>query len=272
MKRMLSLALLVTVATTAFAQSDKYVKAMEPKVAALDTTRNGAVLLDLANTFERIATSEKTQWLPYYYAALAQTNFGYSKLEGGMSGDPAVIDPVADKAETLLGEAEKLSANNSEIFIVRKMIASLRMLVDPQSRYMTYGPAAAQALETAKKLNPENPRVYLLEGQDKYFTPEQFGGSKEEAKKLYQKPHVVYLTLNVEHSVFPSLFLFICPPNFKSSSILFAFLENPANPFNPQIHAYRLLLITSCERSTPRLKNAPMNINRFDGGTTASLR
>lgn len=196
--------LLVTFTTMAFAQSEKYVSAMQPRIAVLDTTRNSATLQDLSNSFERIATAEKDQWLPYYYAALAQTNFGYSKLEGGMSGDPAVIDPIAEKAETLLNEAEKRSPNNSEIFVVRKMIASLRMLVDPQNRYMTYGPAAQQALETAKKLNPDNPRVYLLEAQDKYFTPEQFGGSKDEAKKLFDTSLQKYDTFKPENGLVPN--------------------------------------------------------------------
>ena len=40
---------------------------------------------------------------------------------------------------------------------------------------------------SAKKLNPENPRVYLLEGQDKFYTPEQYGGSKSEAKQLFEQ-------------------------------------------------------------------------------------
>jgi hypothetical protein len=129
---------------------------------------------------------------------------GYSRLNGTMSGDPAVIDPIADKAENLLNEADKLSPNNSEIFIVRKMINSLRMLVDPQNRYMTYGPAATEALEAAKKLNPENPRVYLLEGQDKYFTPEQYGGSKAEAKKLFEMAMQKYNSFKPENTLTPS--------------------------------------------------------------------
>jgi hypothetical protein len=66
------------------------------------------------------------------------------------------------------------------------MIASLRMLADPMSRYMTYGKAASEAMATAQKLNPENPRIYLIQGQDKYYTPEQYGGSKTEAAKLFQ--------------------------------------------------------------------------------------
>ena len=46
------------------------------------------------------------------------------------------------------------------------------------NRYMQYGPIAEQALQKAIKLNPENPRIYLLQGQDKFYTPEQYGGSK----------------------------------------------------------------------------------------------
>jgi cytochrome c-type biogenesis protein CcmH/NrfG len=52
---------------------------------------------------------------------------------------------------------------------------------------MQYGAKAQEALETAKKLNPENPRIFLLEGEDKFYTPEQFGGSKTEAKKLFEE-------------------------------------------------------------------------------------
>lgn len=169
----------------AFAQNEKFVKAMEPKVATLDTARTAATLQDLANAFERIARAEKTEWLPFYYAALAQVNIGYGMMGPQLGGDAAKIDPIADKAEALINEAEALSKDNSEIYVVRKMIHSLRMVVDPMARYMQYGPKAQEALETAKKLNPENPRVYLLEGQDKFYTPEQFGGSKAEARKLF---------------------------------------------------------------------------------------
>lgn len=184
-KLLLSLALFVSFA--AFAQSDKYVAAMQPRVAAIDTTRTVSALNDLSAAFERIGDAEKTQWLPYYYAALAKVNSGLFLTNGKMGGMTAQLDPIADKAEALLNKAEALSKDNSEIYVVRKMIATLRMMGDPMSRYMTYGPQAAQALETAKQLNPENPRVYYLEGQDKYFTPAQFGGSKEEAVTIWKE-------------------------------------------------------------------------------------
>lgn len=187
-----------------FAQNEKFIKAMEPKVAALDTTRNTNGLKDLANGFERIAIAEKTEWLPFYYAALATVNMGYGMMDNVMSGDPSKIDPVTDKAEALLMQAEALSKNNSEIYVVKKMINSLRMIVDPQNRFMVYGPVAQQALETAKQLNPENPRVYLLEGQDKFFTPEQFGGSKTEAKKLFETASQKYESFKPSSNIDPA--------------------------------------------------------------------
>ncbi len=174
---------------TVFAQSEKYTAAMKEKIAALDTTKDVGELKDLSAAFERIADAEKTQWLPYYYAALAQVNAGnflYVSNQGN-SDELKNIDVMADKANQMIAKAEALSKDNSEIYAVKKMIATMQMTVDPMNRYMTYGPQAQQALETAKKLNPENPRIYLLEGEDKFFTPEQYGGSKTEAKKLFEQ-------------------------------------------------------------------------------------
>ena len=160
---------------------------MLQRLAAMDTTRSVDGLRELSAGFERIAEAEKTQWQPYYYAAYNQVQSGYFLTQGSISGGMATtLDPIADKAEQMLNKAEALSKDNSEIFIVKKMIASLRMMGDPMNRYMQFGPIAAEALQNAKTLNPENPRIYLLEAQDKYFTPEQYGGSKTEAKKLFE--------------------------------------------------------------------------------------
>ncbi len=190
---------------TSFSQSDKYMKAMQDKVLAIDTVLNAEALKDLSASFERIADAEKNQWLPYYYAALAQVNAGnlIFVANQGNTSELQKLDALADKAEQLIGKAEGLSKDNSEIYVVKKMIASLRMMVDPMNRYMQYGPPAQQALEAAKKLNPENPRVYLLEGQDKFFTPEQYGGSKAEAKKLFEVALKKYETFKPATAIDP---------------------------------------------------------------------
>jgi hypothetical protein len=180
-------------------------KAMEPLVAALDNTTKPDELNALANSFERIAVAEKTQWLPYYYAALSTINAAYTFAMDGSFGDKTGdIDPLADKAENLLKQAEDLSKDNSEIWVGKKMLASLRMMGNPMARFQEYGPIAAAALETAKKLNAENPRVYILEGQDLYFTPEQFGGDKAEAKKRFETALEKFKVTRPENSIVPS--------------------------------------------------------------------
>src|SRR4030095_13774565 len=136
------------------------------------------------NSFERIANAEKTQWLPYYYAALCNVNIANNLFQMQQS---TKIDPVMDKAEPLMNKAMELEKNNSELLLLKKMYSTGRMMADPMNRYMTYGPAATDALETAKSLDPNNARVYLMEGIDKFYTPVEFGGSKEEGKKLFEE-------------------------------------------------------------------------------------
>ena len=190
-----------------FAQMpDKFVKAMESKMVAVDTTTSVQGLTDLANAFERIAEAEKTQWLGYYYAAYCNATAG---LMVGATGDMMAAkadktDPYADKADKQIKKAEEMMKNNSEIFVVKKMIATLRMMGDPMSRFMTYGPEAQAMLDEAKKLDANNPRVYLLEAQDKFFTPEQFGGSKDEAKMLFEKSKQLFETFKPGSTIHPN--------------------------------------------------------------------
>lgn len=204
MKKFLALFISVAFISSTQAQSEKYIKAMEANVSAIDSAISSDKLLALSNTFTRIAEAEKIQWLPYYYASLTQVLAGLMSSNSGGGVDIGVTDPMADKAEAHITKAEELSKDNSEIFIVKKMIATLRMMGDPMSRYQTYGPMAAEALAKAKKLNPENPRVYLLEGQDKFYTPEEFGGSKEEAKKLFEESLRKFEAQKVESSIHPA--------------------------------------------------------------------
>jgi len=187
-----------------FSQSEKFIKAMEEKVALVNTAASMENWQDLANSFERIGEAEKEQWLPYYYAALSRVMMGYMISNGQTGGFADKTDPEADKAEELLNKAMALTKENSEIWCVKKMIATLRMTADPMTRFQTYGMAASDALQKAKQLDPQNPRVYLLEGQDKFYTPEQFGGSKTEAKLLFEESVKKHESFKSVSSIHPS--------------------------------------------------------------------
>lgn len=166
---------------SATAQSAKYAGAMKKTLTDLDSAQTAEQLQNASNGFERIATAEKDQWLPYYYAAYSLVMKGYSEK------NPSNIDPTIDKVDMLLSNAEALSANNSEITTLKAMASQLRMMVDPQSRYATFGAKSSQFIKTAEKQNPTNPRVYMFEAQTAYNTPAAFGGSKEKGIELLKK-------------------------------------------------------------------------------------
>ena len=146
----------------------------------MDTTYSVDGLTNMANSFQRIADAEKNQWLPYYYAALCQVNYGF------MEQNKEKIDGYADKATTLISKADSLSPNNSEISCVKSMIASCHMMVDPMQRWQEYGQESSSNMEAAMQQDPANPRPYYLKGQSLKYTPEQFGGGCTTAKPQLQ--------------------------------------------------------------------------------------
>lgn len=181
MKQLSILAIILLSGICSFAQSEKYTAAMKKNLAAMDSAfKSPADLTKLANSFERIASTEKTQWLPYYYAAFCQVNAGF------MEQDKTKTDAIADKATELIKVADSLSPNNSEISCIKSMIASCHMLVNPQERWMQYGQESGAALETAIQQDPSNPRPNFLKGQGLKYTPEQFGGGCKTAKPELQ--------------------------------------------------------------------------------------
>ncbi len=182
MKKTILSATIICLCITAFAQSDKYAGAMKKNISMLDSAMQKGNAKELANNFERIGDAEKSQWLPYYYAAYCNVISTYTEK------DKTKNDAIADKAEELIIKAEGLAGKeNSEIAVIKSMIASAHMMVDPQSRYMQYGAASASNIEKAKALDPSNPRPFYLEGQAKLYTPEAFGGGKDVAKPLFEK-------------------------------------------------------------------------------------
>lgn len=146
--------------------------------------------------FERVGDAEKDKWLPYYYAAYA------NHLTGWMN-PKADKDKVAEKSKDLIAKAEVLEQNNSEIFCLRQMVAIQQMTVDPMARWQTYGAEANNALENATRADPNNPRIYYLNGQTLMNTPEAFGGGKAVAKKLFEKAVELYKTFTPASSFHP---------------------------------------------------------------------
>ncbi len=167
----------------AFSQT-AYDKVMTEKIASIEKHQTADEFTALANDFKRIGDKEKTQWLPYYYAAFSTIQKGRMAMREGKVDD---LDPIAADAQKSLDLAMDLSKDNAENLILQKMIHGLKMMVDPQARFMSEGMLAADALSKAEKIDAGNPRITLMKAEDTYFTPEQFGGSKARSLELFQK-------------------------------------------------------------------------------------
>lgn len=157
---------------------------MENSISKLTYQVSEKELDSLTLNFEQIGAASEEKWLPYYYASYSQIMKGRKMM---MEGKTSELDPIADRAQKYLDQASRLESENAELYILQKMIHGLRLVVNPMERFQTELLLGNENLQKAKELTPNNPRVTLLEGQDLYFTPEEFGGSKIEARKLFEK-------------------------------------------------------------------------------------
>lgn len=199
MKKTTLSAIIILLSIATFAQSEKYAPAMKKNISLLDSALQNGTIGTLANNFERIADAEKTQWLPYYYAAYCNV------MNAFVEKDKTKVDAIADKADELLSKAEILAGKeNSEIYVIKSMIASSHMMVDPQSRFMKYGPDATANITKAEALDPANPRPVYLEAQAKFYTPAAFGGGKDVAKPLFEKALAMFDTFKPAGELYPT--------------------------------------------------------------------
>jgi len=173
------------IATVMNAQT-KFEDAMGKGLEQLKEAKSPADLSDLSSYFERVADAEKTQWLPYYYAA-------FTLYRSAFLNKNADKDKVADKCKDLITKAQAIE-NNADLYCLVQQVAILQLMVDPMSRYSSYGPLASDALESAKKADATNPRIYFLQGMTTFKTPEAFGGGKELAKPLFEKSVELFKT------------------------------------------------------------------------------
>jgi len=181
MKIILTMVMCFLTAAGIQADDGKYEKAMKKILSKIDSAQDIGSMLDVANGFERIAFAEKDKWLPYYYSAFMLTLASFTDTTADNK------DSYLDKADTFINIADSLEEDESEIYVLKGMIAQARLQVDPMNRWMKYGAVSNNNFSKAMKLDTLNPRPEYLQGVSLYYTPEQFGGGPATAKPLLEK-------------------------------------------------------------------------------------
>jgi len=197
MKKILLLFSLLMFTFNSYAD-DKYVTAMKKNLAMLDTASTAASFQLIANSFERIANAEKDEWLPYYYASYLLTVSTFIDTVAERK------DSYLDKADLLITLADSLQPDNSEIYTVKAVISQGRLIVDPQNRWMKYGPMFSNLISKARELDPTNPRPVFVYAQSVFYTPEQFGGGKDKALPIFKEAEEKFKNFVPESELHPN--------------------------------------------------------------------
>jgi len=172
--------------------SATYTAAIESRLKILDTATQTATFANLAQEFENIGQG----WEAWYYAAYTNINMLNTLADRSSS------DPIIDKAEKLIKQAAALKPDNSEITLVQAMVVYSRVLVSPRERWQQLNVGDA-FLDKAKKLDPTNPRPYLIEAKAKLNTPEMLGGGTDAAKAALQSFFDKFRTFQPAGSIAP---------------------------------------------------------------------
>ena len=177
------------------AQVTNQSKALEEAVIQFNQTTKSQAYQALYLQFEQLYAINKTNWLIPYYAGMTRSIMCLLKM-----GDR---DALANDALLWVGRAKSI-VKNDEVYCAESLAYTAKMSVNPALRWLVYEGKIKNALKLAKKLNPNNPRAYILEANIQQKLPIIFGGGCKSVKPLIQKAELCFNTQTKASSVEPS--------------------------------------------------------------------
>lgn len=176
---------MITLLLATLAWVSVYSQDMEGAVARLDKAGSVSDYETLEKEFADMAATQKTAWLPYYYAAYCNTQIGFLYEHDGER-----IEPYSNRGEEQAKQALALldtatqQKELSEVYTVLSKVYRTKVFINPQTYGRKFGILSDQCMKRALKLNPDNPRAILVNAWVKNNTPKKWGGDKALAKKL----------------------------------------------------------------------------------------
>ena len=193
-----ALASAVSVAS-APAAPDAYTAMMTAVIAEQNAAKTPADVQANLARLERAAAAAPAAWEPRYYQARGYLKLGFT----GQNDDQR--DQLFDRAQAALDQAQKLPGHDlAEVLILQAYIYQGRIMVSPMTRGMVYTGRVSEALTQARNLAPNNPRVYLLLGNDMFYRPAMFGGGADKAQPHYAKAKTLFAAFKPAGALSPT--------------------------------------------------------------------
>ncbi len=156
-------------------------------------------LLKIRGDFERILQLNKNQWLVNYYMAMVDMLISYN-----MTGkkDMDAVKKYTESSLDLLNKATDMKDDFGEAYILKFAVTSNRWMYEPNKMNDIIA-MQAEAKDLAMKYDPDNPRLYLVDGINTYYTPESFGGGVDKALPLFEKSYELFQTYKPVDETYP---------------------------------------------------------------------
>ncbi len=140
--------------------------------------------------FERVLTAKQHETLARYYIAYCDYRYVTAYAQRENSGNDQ-SEKYLDDAITHLEAAIKA---NSKFAEAHALLGSCygQKIGKNSMLGMTLGPKSGAAFYKALQLEPDNPRILMLEAISKFFTPSMFGGDKDLALAGFKRSAEIF--------------------------------------------------------------------------------
>ena len=164
---------------------------------ALQTWKDGNSKEALVQ-FEKIASVEKTNWLPNYYIAFINTTQAFGEK------DKTKIESLLNAAQKAQDFCNDLAMDNPEVLVMQAMIHTASIVYDPMTNGQKLSGDAMYILNKAYKLAPENPRVVFQKASFEKGMAEYFGQDTKPMCVQIEKSIELFATFKPETALHPS--------------------------------------------------------------------
>jgi tetratricopeptide (TPR) repeat protein len=178
--------------------SDAMIKIKKKLKENTDNSEQG--LLKIRGDFERILQLKKNQWLVNYYMGMVDMLISYQMAE---KKDNDAVKKYTESSIDMLNKVSDLKDDFAEAYILKYAVISNRWMYEPNKMNDIIA-AQTEAKNLASKYDPDNPRLYLVEGINTYYTPEMFGGGVDKAQPLLEKSYELYKTYKPVDETYPN--------------------------------------------------------------------
>ncbi len=164
---------------------------------ALQTWKEGKPVEAVAQ-LERIASVEKTNWLPNYYIALINTTQAFGEK------DKTKMLSLIEAAQKAQDVCNSLAQEHPEVLVMQAMIHTANIVYDPMTNGQKLSGDVLYILNKAYKIAPENPRVVFQKISFEIGMAQYFGQDTKPMCAQIEKAIELFATFKPETALHPS--------------------------------------------------------------------